>query len=117
MPTKKFLANVKEKLLKEKQERLKRSSQKLDIDTDGDETDEVQGNIQIDLHHQFAGINKMKIMMIDEALDRLNKNTYGICIDCEEPILEKRLLVNPYFLTCISCAEDREIEEKQRKGL
>jgi DnaK suppressor protein len=116
MSTKRFLTNVKGKLLDEKQDRLQRSSQKPDIDTDGDETDEVQGHILIELHHQFAEVNKQKIRMIDEALDRITKKTYGICVDCEEQIPEKRLLANPYYLTCVSCAEEREIEEKQRKG-
>jgi DnaK suppressor protein len=116
MPTKKFLKSIKERLLAEKRDRLQKSSQKLDIDTDGDETDEVQGAIQIELHHQFAGMNKQKIRMIDEALDRIFNKTYGVCIDCDEQILEKRLLANPYYLTCVSCAEEREIEEKQRKG-
>lgn len=116
MPTKKFLTNIKERLLKEKQERLQRSEQKPDIDSDGDETDEIQANIQIDLHHRFANINKAKLGQIEEALERIEKKTYGICVDCDEVIAEKRLLANPYYVTCISCAEDREAEEK-RKGL
>ena len=116
MSTKKFLSDIKKKLLIEKQDSINRSAQKFDIDTEGDETDEIQANIQIDLHHQMIKLNKHKIFMIDEALDRINKKTYGICIDCDEQISEKRLLANPYYLTCISCAEDREIEEKQRKG-
>jgi len=116
MPSKKLLNNIKERLLKEKQERLQRSDQKPDIDADGDETDEVQANIQIDLHHRFAGLNKQKLGQIEEALERINNQTYGICVDCDEAIAEKRLLANPYYVTCISCAEDREAEEK-RKGL
>lgn len=115
MPTKKFLANVKERLLEERRDRLKKVSQRVDIDTDGDEIDEVQGHIQIDLHNQFIDINNSKLFLIKEAIDRLNNNTYGICIDCDQPIMEKRLMANPYYLTCISCAEEREAEEKQRK--
>ena len=115
MPTKKFLANIKERLLEEQRDRLRRVSQRADIDTDGDETDEVQGHIQIDLHNSFVDLNNTKLMLIKEALDRINKNTYGICVDCEEPINEKRLVANPYYLTCVSCAEVREAEEKQRK--
>lgn len=116
MPSKKFLDVIKESLLKEKQERLQRSLRKPDIDSDGDETDEVQASIQIDLHHKFTGLNNQKLTQIDEALDRIVNKTYGLCVDCEEPIAEKRLLVNPYYVTCVSCAEDREAEEK-RKGL
>lgn len=116
MPSKHFLNNIKQRLLAEKEERLKRSAQKHDIDSDGDETDEIQANIQIDLHNQFAGLNKQKLLQIDEALERIEKKVYGLCVDCEEQIAEKRLLANPYYITCVSCAEEREVEEKHRKG-
>ena len=113
---KKFLTEMKTKLLAEKQDRLQRTSQKIEIDTDGDEVDEVQGNIQIELHNQVLGLNMAKINQIDEALDRIGKNTYGKCIDCEELIPEKRLMVNPYYLTCVGCAEDREMEAKRSRS-
>lgn len=112
---KKFLTEMQAKLLAEKQDRLSKSSQKIEIDTDGDEVDEVQGNIQIELHNQVIRLNLAKINQIDEALDRIAKKTYGQCVDCSELIPEKRLLVNPYYLTCVGCAEDREIEAKRSK--
>lgn len=115
MPNKKFVSKIKEKLLLEKRERLQRSAQKVDIDTDGDETDEVQGNIQIDMHNQISRLNLAQLAQIEEALNRIDQRTYGICVDCQEPIPEKRLLANPYYLVCISCAEERELLEK-RKG-
>jgi DnaK suppressor protein len=115
MPNKKFVSKIKEKLLLEKRERLQRSAQKVDIDTDGDETDEVQGNIQIDMHNQISRLNLAQLAQIEEALNRIDQRTYGICVDCHEPIPEKRLLANPYYLVCISCAEERELLEK-RKG-
>lgn len=115
MHTKKFLANIKNRLTEEKKDRLQRSSQRIDIDTDGDETDEVQGNIQIELFNQFAKLNKIKIGLIDEALERIENQTYGICVDCEEQIPEKRLVNSPYFTTCVSCAEERELQEKQHR--
>jgi DnaK suppressor protein len=116
MPNKKILDNIKEKLIKEKQECLQRSIRKPDIDSDGDEIDEVQANIQIDLHHRFANLNRIKLIQIEKALKEIEIGMYGICQDCEEIIAEKRLLANPYVSVCISCAEEREIEEK-RKGL
>lgn len=116
MPSKQFLATIKERLLNEKQIALQRSSQKHDIDSDGDETDEIQANIQIDLQYRFANLNKLKLAQIERALVDIEDKTYGICDDCDEPIAEKRLLANPYVMVCISCAEEREAEEKQRKG-
>lgn len=115
MPSRKFLNTITDKLLAEQQERLQRVNQPVDIDTDGDETDEVQGHIQIDLQNQFAALNRIKLAQIAEALERVGNNTYGICVDCEEEIPEKRLLNNPYYLTCVGCAEEREAEEKQRR--
>jgi DnaK suppressor protein len=116
MHTKKFLTSIKGHLLQEKQERLRRSAQKVEIDIDGDETDEIQGAIQIGLHQQMASINKARLSMIEEALGRIANGTYGKCADCEEKIPEKRLQINPYCLTCISCAEDRELESKRNGG-
>jgi DnaK suppressor protein len=115
MLTKKFLKQTKEKLLLERDELLEKSTKRPDIDTDGDETDEIQGNLLIDLHNQLTTRNHSKLFQIADALKRIDDKTYGICQDCEENIPEKRLSANPYFLTCVSCAEERETEEKQRK--
>ena len=38
-----FLAKVKDLLLAEKREIVKQAKQEVDIDTEGDETDEIQG--------------------------------------------------------------------------
>lgn len=111
-----FLQKMKNLLLAEKQELLKRSAdQEAAVDTEGDETDEIQGNMLIEMNNQLNSRNQLKLNQIDSALKRIEDKTYGLCQDCEEPIAEKRLLMNPYFQTCISCAEERESEERQRK--
>jgi len=115
MISKTFLKNIEKRLLEEKRNILLKYLQNDDIDSDGDETDKIQANIELDMQKRFLGLNKGKINLIEMALERIGKNTYGICVDCEEPIAEKRLLANPYYITCISCAEDREKEER-RKG-
>lgn len=45
-----------------------------------------------------------------EALRAIDDGTYGICIDCENKISEKRLKYYPNALRCISCQE--ALEEK-----
>src|ERR1700690_4149193 len=114
MLKKKFLSAVKQTLISEKKERLKKSHQPPDIDTDGDETDEIQGAIQIEQHNLLVILNANRLTQIEEALNRIKEGSYGVCIDCEENIAEKRLLANPYCLTCISCPEDREMEAKRK---
>jgi len=112
---KKFLQQMKDNLVKQKQELLIRSKNLPDIDIEGDETDEVQANLLIEVANQLSARDISKIYLIDGALKRIENNTYGLCEECDDHIPEKRLLANPYFLTCVICAEQREAEEKQRK--
>ena len=110
-----LLLKMKEQLISEKSEILKQSVKEVDVDVDGDETDEIQGNILIQITNQLNNRNSTKLAQIDAALKRIEDQSYGLCIDCGEAIADKRLVSNPYFQTCIFCAEEREIEEKQRK--
>jgi DnaK suppressor protein len=117
MANKTFLKQMKEILLAQKQDLLDKLKQKLDIDADGDDTDEIQANISIGMNNSLNIRNAAKLKQIKEALERIEDSTYGICQSCDEEILEKRLLHNPYFLICVACAEEIESEEKQRKRL
>jgi DnaK suppressor protein len=110
-----FLQKMKETLLSQKRELIIKSTRAVDIDTDGDETDEIQGNMLIELMNQLSTRDSSKLSQIEDALQRIEDSTYGLCQDCEDPIPNKRLLANPYFLTCVTCAEEREMEEKQRR--
>jgi DnaK suppressor protein len=52
---------------------------------------------------------------IDEALNRLATNTYGICERCEGNIPYKRLKARPVTTLCIECKTSQEEEEKSRR--
>lgn len=110
-----FCKNMKATLLAQKNELMSKANNHIDIDTDGDETDEIQANILIQLNKQLHIRNTQKLNQIEEALQRIEDSSYGKCEDCDELIPEKRLLLNPHFQTCVSCAEEREMEVKQRK--
>jgi DnaK suppressor protein len=55
------------------------------------------------------------IKKIDEALDRIVQNTYGICERCEEEIPYQRLKARPVTTLCINCKTLEEQEEKSRR--
>jgi len=40
---------------------------------------------------------------IDNALERIEKGTYGICKYCKKEIDEKRLLIRPAASACVEC--------------
>jgi len=117
MLKKSVLKKIEQELLDQKHQLFLKAcqDQNIEVDTDGDEFDEVQGNLLIEMHNQLNTRNAHKILQINNALKRIEARTYGLCEDCGEEILEKRLLLNPYVPTCVDCAEDRELEEKQRK--
>ena len=49
--------------------------------------------------------------LIDEALERLSTEDFGVCQDCGEDISEKRLKAVPWARFCLGCQEKIENEE------
>ncbi|MEW6261625.1 MAG: RNA polymerase-binding protein DksA [Thermodesulfobacteriota bacterium] len=54
------------------------------------------------------------IAKIDEALERIENGTFGICEDCGEEIGLKRLEARPVTTQCIECKTKAEAAEKAR---
>jgi DnaK suppressor protein len=46
----------------------------------------------------------IKMQRIDAALRRIDKNEFGLCLECGEKIHAKRLEFDPTFFLCIDCA-------------
>ena len=46
-----------------------------------------------------------RLISVDQALKRLEEQTYGVCIDCDEEINVRRLEIDPTAIRCIKCAE------------
>jgi DnaK suppressor protein len=42
---------------------------------------------------------------IDNALQRLDLGSYGVCASCSRPIPDSRLEVMPYAVICVDCAD------------
>lgn len=49
--------------------------------------------------------------MIQEALDRLEDGTYGICLECGRQINPERLEAKPYARYCVACKANKEKHE------
>ena len=52
------------------------------------------------------------ILKIDEALERIEDSTFGICELCGDDISEERLKARPVTTLCIDCKTDSEEKEK-----
>lgn len=45
---------------------------------------------------------------VDNALARLSDESYGVCVDCGEPIAAARLVAYPTAMRCIECQQSHE---------
>ena len=49
-----------------------------------------------------------EIQDIDEALDRIQDGTFGLCEMCDKPISRERLSAIPYTRLCLPCKKEEE---------
>src|SRR5436305_9171427 len=58
-----------------------------------------------------------KLHAIEDALERIEAGSYGICEMCEEEIAPERLEALPFTRLCVTCQSDLEKEAKlHRRG-
>jgi RNA polymerase-binding transcription factor DksA len=60
------------------------------------------------LDHAVVQRHIAAIRNIDDALTRMRKHHYGICVDCGDEIAYARLAAFPTALRCIGCQEHHE---------
>ncbi|MBI4378170.1 MAG: TraR/DksA family transcriptional regulator [Nitrospinae bacterium] len=85
----------------------KRKYEKRDI-RHGDDMDQAESAYEQEMSYIFGGRESEEIKAINEALDRIDKGTYGICENCDEMIGMKRLEAMPFVKYCVNCQEDIE---------
>jgi len=60
---------------------------------------------------------RSKVKNIDDALERLEEGSYGVCDACGLEIAEERLTAMPFTRLCRDCQQDQEREARsQRRG-
>lgn len=107
-----LIATCKHKLVMTKADLLNRfQSHMLDFrerDSGGDEADQtmsLQAETQLFAAHQRL---RTQLLEIEQALMRIERGTFGICEETEEPIERERLLAIPWTRLSIEGAELRE---------
>lgn len=69
-----------------------------------------EGDLSQQHHEEWIFLNRNTIDMkllreISDALHRIEQGSYGICMECEEPISPKRLDAVPWARYCVTCQE------------
>src|SRR3954471_2656905 len=97
----KTLAKYRKLLLEEKQRILNNSKNALknelalSPDDLPDETDLAANEVNQNLIFRLRDRERQLLAKIDEAMQRMDEGTFGLCEICEEPIETKRLDVRP----------------------
>jgi DnaK suppressor protein len=65
-------------------------------------------DLERDVDYELLTMHTEALKDIDEALERLDEGTYGICEECGEEIGEKRLQAIPFALYCLECQQENE---------
>ena len=71
----------------------------------GDLADQASGNNEVHIQLKLKQTDAKILQAIEEALWRMEQNTYGICRDCGEEIAAARLNAIPWTRVCITCKE------------
>ena len=71
----------------------------------GDMADQASGNNEVHIQLKLKQTDAKILQAIEEALQRMDKGTYGICRDCGDPIAAPRLQAIPWTRSCISCKQ------------
>jgi DnaK suppressor protein len=82
----------------------------------GDEADQsvaILAENQLYAAHQRL---RTQLLEIESALARIERGTFGICEETEEPIESERLLAIPWTRLSIEGAEIRESDHTSRRG-
>ncbi|MDA8388171.1 MAG: TraR/DksA C4-type zinc finger protein [Nitrospiraceae bacterium] len=65
---------------------------------------------------RLRGREQRLLKKIEEAIDRIESGTFGICEICGEPIDVNRLVARPVTTMCIACKTEQEEDEKMKGG-
>lgn len=78
----------------------------------GDVADIASDVIDRQLLNSLGSQDAIRLNQINNAIERIQQDRYGLCIKCGKEIPEARLEAIPYAGLCISC---KEAEEKRNR--
>jgi DnaK suppressor protein len=111
----KKLLDLYRKKLMEKRETLQGTLERhvnygreADQDVAQDPADKASNSYIKELLFSQSTNDRYVLTLIDEALERMEDRTYGLCVSCGNEIQPKRLEAVPWARHCINCQELQE---------
>ena len=115
MALRRFLINKRANILREAKNEIskyiKGETRQL-VESALDDGDWSVIDLSEDISLRQLSAHRGTLLKINEALRKLDEDTYGICENCGEAINEGRLKVIPFAIYCVECQEKLEQMEK-----
>jgi DnaK suppressor protein len=67
--------------------------------------DRALSSVTRDLLYQLSGGERAMLRLIDEAIERIKKGEFGVCVHCGKNVQKGRLQAVPWARHCIDCQE------------
>jgi DnaK suppressor protein len=80
-----------------------------------DAAETSEADIQDDIEFALIQMKAETLNKIEEALRRLEENTFGYCFECGDEISERRLRALPFAVRCKDCEEAREVAQQRER--
>jgi DnaK suppressor protein len=84
------------------------SSRERDLEATQDPADMAANAYTKELLISMSANDRKLLQLIDEALERVERGEYGECVNCGEPLAEKRLDAVPWARYCLKCQDLQE---------
>lgn len=105
------------KTLLEKKERIVHKlsqvmteSKEVEANVAQDLVDKAESSYTKEFLLSLSDTEREQLMLIDEALRRLDRDGFGLCQQCGQEISKKRIEALPWTPTCINCQQKAEQE-------
>jgi len=108
--TRKRLLVKRDELLKDLAKNREVSDETVD-ESAQDMVDRATSAYTKEFAYSLSEADRRILLLIDQAIERLEAGTYGTCVHCGQPCQEKRLEAVPWARHCLDC------QELQDKGL
>jgi DnaK suppressor protein len=89
-----------------------RNREALAVETSSDELDRIQYANERDYAMNNFELNSDRLRDVRTALLRMDADSFGICVGCEDEISPKRLAAIPWASYCIACQEVADREQR-----
>jgi DnaK suppressor protein len=118
---KKFMADLRQQLLDMKTKLLEEMELESKAEREGnkdeglDTYDLASEERDREISFILSDRERSKVKNIDDALERMEDGSYGVCDACGLEIAEERLTAMPFTRLCRDCQQDQEREARSQR--